>query len=96
MVSISSFSAPTVYSLIICLDPVLFARHLRNYPLPIVGVASPNEVHDYPEILDIIDYLIPATTKRSDVTIRDLLWKELISDTDKGEDKNEDTVKEQQ
>lgn len=71
--------APSQYDAIICLDPVLFARHLRHYTLPILGVAAIQDIREYPEILDVIDYLIPATSKRSDVTLRQIIWNSIFS-----------------
>lgn len=73
--------APTQYDLIICLDPVLFARYLHNYTLPVLGVAAIEEIREYPEILDVIDYLIPATSRRADVTLRQIVWNNIIRET---------------
>ncbi|KYK63522.1 hypothetical protein TGPRC2_233170 [Toxoplasma gondii TgCatPRC2] len=75
-------SASVYYSLIICLDPVLFAKHLYRVNVPVLGVCTPREIHEHPEILKVIDYLLPAPCSRTDAALRQLLQREFLEDSE--------------
>ncbi|ORM40618.1 uncharacterized protein BXIN_1901 [Babesia sp. Xinjiang] len=51
--------APKNYDLILCLDPVLYARHLYNINLPCVAVCKVDELYKHRDIPDAFDYFIP-------------------------------------
>lgn len=76
-------SAVLHYELILCLDPVLYARHLQRINLPIVMAATTKEIHDYPEILDVTDYLLPVPGTRHDVALRQLIAEQILIDDPK-------------
>lgn len=71
-------SATLHYHLILCLDPVLYARHLQRINLPIIMAATTKEIHDYPEILDVTDYLLPVPGSRHDVALRQLIAEQIL------------------
>eukprot|EP00405_Crypthecodinium_cohnii_P020733 CAMPEP_0206480410 /NCGR_PEP_ID=MMETSP0324_2-20121206/37294_1 /ASSEMBLY_ACC=CAM_ASM_000836 /TAXON_ID=2866 /ORGANISM="Crypthecodinium cohnii, Strain Seligo" /LENGTH=204 /DNA_ID=CAMNT_0053957225 /DNA_START=196 /DNA_END=810 /DNA_ORIENTATION=- len=62
-------SAPKHYDLILCTDPVLYAKSLRNINVPVMMMASAKEITQYPEILDVTDYLLPSPTGRHDAAL---------------------------
>nr|BAN65977.1 conserved hypothetical protein [Babesia bovis] len=47
------------YDLIVCLDPVLYARHLYNINLPCIAVCKVEELYKHRDIPDAFDYFIP-------------------------------------
>merc|ERR1712118_299033 len=71
-------SATLHYELILCLDPILYARHLQRINLPIIMAATTKEIHDYPEILDVTDYLLPVPGSRHDVALRQLIAEQIL------------------
>eukprot|EP00388_Colpodella_angusta_P008187 GDKJ01022563.1.p1 GENE.GDKJ01022563.1~~GDKJ01022563.1.p1 ORF type:complete len:176 (-),score=23.17 GDKJ01022563.1:39-566(-) len=75
-------SASNFYDLIVCLDAPLYAPYLKGINLPVVGVCSTKELHDHPELVTVIDYLLPAATGRTDAAIRQLMLKSFV-DADK-------------
>ncbi|PFH38513.1 hypothetical protein BESB_008550 [Besnoitia besnoiti] len=82
----SILSAASVhYSLILCLDPVLFAKHLHHINVPVLGVCTPREIHEHPEILKVIDYLLPSPSTRTDAALRQLLARDFLDDDGAGE-----------
>ncbi|KAK1441749.1 hypothetical protein BgAZ_500810 [Babesia gibsoni] len=52
-------NAPRNYDLILCLDPVLYARQLYNINLPCVAVCKVEELYKHRDIPDAFDYIIP-------------------------------------
>lgn len=52
-------NAPKNYDLILCLDPVLYARHLYNINLPCVAICKIEELYKHRDIPDAFDYIIP-------------------------------------
>lgn len=78
-------AAPVHYSLIVCLDPVLFAKHLYGINVPVLGVCTPRDIHEHPEILKVIDYLLPAPSSRTDGALRRLLAREYLDDDHDGQ-----------
>ena len=68
------------YHLILCFDPVLFALSLQNLHLPIMVVATAQELAQYPEILQVTDYLLPAPTGRADAALRQLVFSEVLAE----------------
>lgn len=75
----SSLSAASAhYSLIVCLDCVAFAPLLRNINLPVLGICTPRELHEHPEIIRVLDYIIPHNGTRSDVALQKLLEEEVL------------------
>jgi len=71
-------SSPKEYSMILCLDPTLFAKSLYRAHLPVMTVATPKELHDHPEIIKMTDYLLPAPTSRHDMALAELLRRETM------------------
>jgi hypothetical protein len=67
------------YHLILCFDPVLFASALQGMNLPVMSVATSDEVARHPEILQVSDYLLPAPTGRADAALRQLVYGEVFS-----------------
>lgn len=67
------------YHLILCFDPVLYANSLQHVHLPVMTVATPREIQDYPEILQITDYLLPAPAGKADAALRQLVFGEVFS-----------------
>lgn len=68
-------SASNFYDLIVCLDAPLYAPYLKGINLPVVGICSTKELHDHPELISVIDYLLPAATGRTDAALRQLMIK---------------------
>jgi hypothetical protein len=66
------------YHLILCFDPVLYCRSLQNINLPVMSVATAQEISEYPEILKVTDYLLPAPTGRSDAALRQVIFGEVF------------------
>ena len=69
-------SASREYSMILCLDPILFAKSLYRVNLPVMTVATPKELHEHPEIVKMTDYLLPAPTSRHDMALAELIRRE--------------------
>lgn len=70
-------AASREYSLILCLDPVMFAQQLHRCNLPVMAVATPKELHEYPEILKVLDYLLPAPSSRHDAALGELIRRQV-------------------
>eukprot|EP00922_Rhytidocystis_sp_ex-Travisia-forbesii_P053440 GHVS01079235.1.p1 GENE.GHVS01079235.1~~GHVS01079235.1.p1 ORF type:complete len:162 (-),score=19.02 GHVS01079235.1:582-1067(-) len=70
-------SAAKHYSLIICVDPVLYAPYLRRVVLPVISIATAKELYEYPEILQVTDYLLPAPSNRRDAALRQMMLQEI-------------------
>ncbi|CEL97695.1 unnamed protein product [Vitrella brassicaformis CCMP3155] len=66
-------NAPLHHHLLICLDMPLYAPFLKNTHLPVLGVVTAKELHDHPEILDVLDYILPAASSRADAAFARLL-----------------------
>ncbi|CAD7929255.1 unnamed protein product [Amoebophrya sp. A25] len=66
------------YSLVLCLDPILFAKALHRINLPVMMIATPKELHEHPEILQVTDYLLPATTSKHDAALSELLRRQIV------------------
>mmetsp|Transcript_33438 Transcript_33438/g.51995 ORF Transcript_33438/g.51995 Transcript_33438/m.51995 type:complete len:156 (-) Transcript_33438:38-505(-) len=71
-------SAPSNYHLILCLDPILYAKTLRRMNLPVMMCATAREINDYPEILDVTDYLLPSPSSRYDAALRQLIASQTL------------------
>mmetsp|Transcript_120636 Transcript_120636/g.209476 ORF Transcript_120636/g.209476 Transcript_120636/m.209476 type:complete len:151 (-) Transcript_120636:59-511(-) len=71
-------SAPSNYSLILCLDPVLYAKTLRRINMPVMTCATAREISAHPEILDCTDYLLPSPSSRHDAALRQLIAAETL------------------
>ncbi|XP_026193834.1 uncharacterized protein LOC113147440 [Cyclospora cayetanensis] len=84
-------AAPAHYSALICQDCVAFAPYLYGLNLPVLGVCTPREVHEHPEILKVVDYLIPHTSNRPDTALRKLLETQILEEAaDSASGKRED------
>ncbi|KAF8822223.1 hypothetical protein IE077_000015 [Cardiosporidium cionae] len=66
------------HDLIICSDMLLHALELKNICIPVIGIATSKEIHDHPEILDVIDYLLPAPTSRTEAALRQLIKQDYL------------------
>mmetsp|Transcript_479 Transcript_479/g.1498 ORF Transcript_479/g.1498 Transcript_479/m.1498 type:complete len:158 (-) Transcript_479:41-514(-) len=66
-------SAPKHYHMILCCDPILYCKALRNINLPVMMCATAKEITQHPEILDVSDYLLPSPTSRHDAALRQLI-----------------------
>merc|ERR1719401_1733100 len=74
-------SAPKHYQLILCLDPVLYARSLHRISVPVMMCATAREITQHPEILRVTDYLLPSPTSRHDAALRQFIGtQELAQD----------------
>ncbi|CAE7831132.1 XI-D [Symbiodinium sp. CCMP2592] len=65
-------SAPKHYDMILCLDPVLYCRSLYRINVPVMMCATPREIAEHPEILNVTDYLLPSPTRRHDAALREI------------------------
>ncbi|OLQ10545.1 Unconventional myosin-X [Symbiodinium microadriaticum] len=65
-------SAPKHYDMILCLDPVLYCRSLHRINVPVMMCATPREIAEHPEILNVTDYLLPSPTRRHDAALREI------------------------
>eukprot|EP00401_Gymnodinium_catenatum_P056996 CAMPEP_0117507942 /NCGR_PEP_ID=MMETSP0784-20121206/26686_1 /TAXON_ID=39447 /ORGANISM="" /LENGTH=193 /DNA_ID=CAMNT_0005303467 /DNA_START=89 /DNA_END=668 /DNA_ORIENTATION=+ len=70
-------TAPKYYDMIMCLDPVLYARSLRRMTIPVMMCATAREINQYPELLQVTDYLLPSPSSRQDAALRQLVAAEL-------------------
>ena len=70
------------YHLILCFDPVLYCSSLQNLNLPVMSVATSAEISEYPEILKVTDYLLPAPTGRADAALRQIVFGEVFGNRD--------------
>ncbi len=66
------------YHLIMCFDPILYAKALQGINLPIMMVASAEDISKHPEILQVSDYLLPAPSGRADAALRQLVYGEVF------------------
>eukprot|EP00927_Polykrikos_kofoidii_P028486 TRINITY_DN24869_c0_g1_i2.p2 TRINITY_DN24869_c0_g1~~TRINITY_DN24869_c0_g1_i2.p2 ORF type:complete len:187 (-),score=28.65 TRINITY_DN24869_c0_g1_i2:32-523(-) len=74
-------TAPRHYHMILCLDPVLYARSLkRRMTIPVMMCATAKELNEYPEILDVTDYLLPSPSRRHDAALRHLIASQSLGD----------------
>mmetsp|Transcript_15784 Transcript_15784/g.40127 ORF Transcript_15784/g.40127 Transcript_15784/m.40127 type:complete len:159 (+) Transcript_15784:49-525(+) len=76
--SIVISSAPKYYDAIMCMDLPLYAKYLRNIALPVVMVTTARELNDYPEGIDVIDYLLPAANGKTEAALMQLLRQEIF------------------
>jgi len=67
------------YHLLLCFDPVLYANALQGLNIPVMSVATSDELHQYPEILRISDYLLPAPSGRADAALQQLVFGEVFN-----------------
>jgi hypothetical protein len=67
------------YHMILCFDPVLYAKALQCINLPIMAVATSAEIASHPEILRVCDYLLPAPSGRADSALRQLVFGEVFN-----------------
>ncbi|CAD7940695.1 unnamed protein product [Amoebophrya sp. A120] len=65
------------FSLILCLDPILFAKALHRANLPVMMVATAKELHDHPEILQVTDYLLPSASSKHDAALGELIRQQV-------------------
>ena len=70
--------APMHHSLILCLDPIIYAKALYRVKLPVMMVASPHELEVHPELLHITDYLLPAIGGRHDRALCEVVRREIV------------------
>eukprot|EP00971_Amphidinium_carterae_P273313 5424163-Amphidinium_carterae.1 len=71
-------SAPKHYHMILCTDPVLYCRALHRITIPVMMCATARDINDYPEILQVTDYLLPSPTRRHDKALRHLILQETL------------------
>ncbi len=71
------------YHLILCFDPVLYCSALANVNLPVMSVTTAAEISEYPEILRVTDYLLPAPNGRADAALQQVVFNEVFSNTAK-------------
>jgi hypothetical protein len=67
------------YHLILCFDPVLYSKSLQGLNLPVMAVATSDELQQHPEILKVCDYLLPAPSGRADAALRQLVFGEIFN-----------------
>nr|PVC54250.1 hypothetical protein MACL_00003222 [Theileria orientalis] len=60
-------NAPLNYDLILCFDPVRYARHLYNINLPCVAVCKVEDLYCHRDIPDAFDYFVPLTDDFLDI-----------------------------
>uniref|UniRef100_A0A7S2I880 Uncharacterized protein n=1 Tax=Alexandrium andersonii TaxID=327968 RepID=A0A7S2I880_9DINO len=77
-------AAPKYYQLILCMDPVLYCKSLKNISLPVMMCATAREIVQHPELLDVTDYLLPSPSSRHDAAVRHLIAGQIL-----GKDKEE-------
>eukprot|EP00923_Selenidium_pygospionis_P052107 GHVN01090154.1.p3 GENE.GHVN01090154.1~~GHVN01090154.1.p3 ORF type:complete len:159 (-),score=16.96 GHVN01090154.1:1142-1618(-) len=73
-------NAATTYDAILCLDMVGYAKVLMLANLPVVGVATVEDLEQHVDLCRVIDYLLPFPTSRTEAVIRDMLREQ----TEKG------------
>eukprot|EP00397_Hematodinium_sp_SG-2012_P069918 GEMP01123975.1.p1 GENE.GEMP01123975.1~~GEMP01123975.1.p1 ORF type:complete len:108 (+),score=21.29 GEMP01123975.1:187-510(+) len=66
-------TASKYHDLIICLDPILFSKSLHRVNLPVMTIATAEEIHEHPEILDVTDYLLPTPDSKYAQALRTLV-----------------------
>lgn len=66
------------YHLLLCFDPVLFAHSLQGLNIPVMSVATASEIVQFPEILRVSDYYLPAPSGRADMALRQLVFGEVF------------------
>ena len=71
--------ATSRYSLILCLDPLLYLPVLRNVSLPLMMVVTANDLLSDTDIAKVADYILPHTGGRIDSAIQHLLLSEASS-----------------
>eukprot|EP00434_Breviolum_minutum_P005395 symbB.v1.2.004757.t2/scaffold242.1/size254583/4 len=69
------------YEMILCLDPVLYCRSLYKINLPVMMCATPREITEHPEILDVTDYLLPSPTRRHDAALRAMVGLDVLGES---------------
>ncbi|AFZ80468.1 hypothetical protein BEWA_033210 [Theileria equi strain WA] len=69
-------NAPGSHDLILCFDPVFYARHLYNVNLPRIAICTFDDLYQHRDIPDAFDYLIPLRDEQSDVSILDSITEE--------------------
>lgn len=67
------------YHMILCFDPVLYAKALKGINLPVMAVATVEEISQHPDILKVCDYLLPAPTGRADAALKQLVFGEIFN-----------------
>ena len=73
--------APKYYDMILCCDPVLYCRSLHRINVPVMMCATPREIAEHPEILNVTDYLLPSPTRRHDAALREMIAGEEIGES---------------
>merc|ERR1711862_391725 len=86
-------TAPKYYQMILCLDPVLYARSIRKMTIPVMTCTTAREINQYPEILEVTDYLLPSPTSRHDAAIRHLVCGDELGVNTKGDEKGNEEPK---
>eukprot|EP00929_Paragymnodinium_shiwhaense_P120560 TRINITY_DN92510_c0_g1_i1.p1 TRINITY_DN92510_c0_g1~~TRINITY_DN92510_c0_g1_i1.p1 ORF type:complete len:177 (-),score=36.50 TRINITY_DN92510_c0_g1_i1:43-573(-) len=74
--------APKYYHMVLCLDPMLYTRSLKNLSIPVMMCASARELNSHPEILEVTDYLLPSPSSRHDAALRQLIAAETLDADD--------------
>merc|ERR1711879_698579 len=72
-------TAPKYYQMILCLDPILYCRPLQRMTIPVMMCATARELNQYPEILEVTDYLLPSPSNRHDAALRQLVAAEFLN-----------------
>jgi hypothetical protein len=65
------------YSLVLCLDPVLYMPVLNNVPLPLMLVATAKEIADHSEMLSVTDYILPQLGGRIAAAVEHILLRKI-------------------
>ena len=65
------------FSVVVCLDPMAYISILRNLTVPVMIVATGEEIAAKPEIAVIADYLIPQSSDRLDAALGQVLLSEV-------------------
>ncbi|XP_954561.1 uncharacterized protein TA19140 [Theileria annulata] len=61
-------NAPLNYDLILCFDPIRYARLLHNINLPCVAISRVEDFYHHRDIPDAFDYLLPITEDFLDIS----------------------------
>eukprot|EP00375_Theileria_parva_P003000 XP_765681.1 hypothetical protein [Theileria parva strain Muguga] len=62
-------NAPLNYDVILCFDPIRYAKLLYNINLPCVAISKVEDFYHHRDIPDAFDYLLPLTEDFLDISI---------------------------
>ncbi len=73
-------NASNTYSMILCFDPVLYCKHLKGINLPVMTIARIRDINDYPEIIQITDYLMPYPSTKFQQGLQQLMFAKSVKE----------------